>query len=170
MHSLMYVRGRWNVLAALAVVAWLTSTAIAAAHQQTPPPSQAPDKPSDDPAAGLFVRMCGECHDTSRISSTRRTRADWEDQIGKMIEQGAKGTDKEFEIVIGYLLRTFGKVYINSAKADEIVAVLTLSQKDADAIVAYRAANGRFVDFDALKKVPGIDVEKLKARQDALGF
>jgi len=40
-----------------------------------------------------------------------------------------------------YLQRTFGKVYINSAKADENVAVLTLSQKDADAIVAYRVAN-----------------------------
>jgi len=169
MRLLTNVRRRWNVIAALAVVAWLTSTAIVAARQQTPPP-QAPDKPADDPAAGLFVRMCSECHDTSRISSTRRTRADWEDQIGQMIEQGAKGTDKEFETVIGYLLRTFGKVYINNAKADEIVSVLTLSQKDADAIVAYRAANGRFVDFDALKKVPGIDLKTLEARKDAVSF
>jgi competence protein ComEA len=114
--------------------------------------------------------MCNECHDTGRISSTRRTRTDWEDQIDQMIQEGAKGTDKEFETVVGYLLRTFGKVYINSAKADEIVAVLTLSQKDADAIVAYRTANGKFADFDALKKVPGIDVKKLEGRQDAVGF
>ena len=124
----------------------------------------------DEQAAGLFVRMCNECHDTGRISSTRRTRTDWENQIGQMVEKGAKGTDKEIETLIGYLLRTFGKVYINSAQADEIVAVLTLSQKDADAIVAYRAANGKFVDFDALKKVPGIDMKKLETRQDAVGF
>jgi len=161
-------RGRWNSLTALAFVAWLTTTVAATTFQQAPPP--VPDKPADEQAAGLFVRMCNECHDTSRISSTRRTRADWENQISQMIEQGAKGTDKEFETVFGYLLRTFGKVYVNSAKADEIVAVLTLSQKDADAVVAYRAANGSFADFDALTRVPGIDISKLKARRDAVGF
>ena len=158
-----------NALTALAITAWLTTTAIAAStFQQQPPPQPAP--PSDEQAAGLFVRMCNECHDTGRISSIRRTRADWDDQIGKMIEKGAKGTDKEFETVAGYLVRTFGRVYINSAKADEIVAVLTLSQKDAEAIVAYRTANGPFIDFDALKKVPGIDMKKLEARKDAVGF
>jgi competence protein ComEA len=162
--------GHWNTIIALAVVAWLATTSAAATLQQTPPSPQAPGKPPDDQAAALFVRMCNECHDTGRISSTRRTRTDWEDQIDQMIQEGAKGTDKEFETVIGYLLRTFGKVYINSAKADEIVAVLTLSQKDADAIVAYRTANGKFADFDALKKVPGIDLKKLEARQDAVGF
>jgi len=162
--------GHWDAVIVLAVVAWLATTSAAATRQQTPPPSQAPVKPADDQAAGLFVRMCNECHDAGRISSTRRTRADWEDQIGQMIEKGAKGTDKEFETVTGYLLRTFGKVYINSAQADEIMAVLTVSQKDADAIVAYRVANGKFADFDALKKVPGIDVKKLEGRQDAVGF
>ena len=162
--------GHWKVLIALAAVAWLATTSAAAMRQQRPLPPQAPDKPTDEQAAGLFVRMCNECHDAARISSTRRTRTDWEGQIGQMIEKGAKGTDKEFETVIGYLLRTFGKVYINSAMADEIVAVLTLSQKDADTIVAYRAANGKFVDFDALKRVPGIDMKKLEARRDAVGF
>jgi competence protein ComEA len=159
----------WDALIALAVVAWLATTGIAATHQQAPPSSQSPGKP-DDPAAGLFMRLCTECHDTGLVTSTRRTRTDWEDQIGKMIEKGAKGTDKEFEAVIGYLLRNFGKVYINNAKADEIVAVLTLSQKDADAIVADRVAHGKFVDFDGLKRVPGIDMKKLEARRDAVGF
>ena len=167
-HANRHLHG--NAVIALAVVAWLATTSAAATLQQTPLPSQAPDKRVDEQAAGLFVRMCNECHDTSRISSTRRTRTDWEDQIDKMIEKGAKGTDKEFETLIGYLLRTFGKVYINSARADEIVAVLTLSQKDAEAIVAYRAANGKFADFDALKKVPGIDLKNLEARRDAVGF
>ena len=161
-------RGHWNALTALAIAAWLATTAIAASTFQQAPPQE--PQPSDEQAAGLFVRMCIECHDTGRISAVRRTRADWDDQIGKMIEKGAKGTDKEFETVAGYLVRTFGRVYINSAKADEIVAVLTLSQKDAEAIVAYRTANGPFVDFDALKKVPGIDMKKLEARKDAVGF
>ena len=163
-------RGPASLLAALVAVAWLTATAISAtAFQQTSPP-QAPAKPSDEEAAGLFVRLCNACHDTGRISSIRRTRADWEDQIGKMIEKGVTGTSKELETVFEYLLRTYGKVYINSAKADEIAAVLTLSQKDADSIVAYRAARGSFVDFDALKLVPGIDIKKLDARKDAIGF
>lgn len=159
-----------NLLTALVAVAWLTATAISATPLQQTSPPQAPARPSDDEAAGLFVRLCNACHDTARISSIRRTRADWEDQISKMIEKGVTGTSQELVTVFEYLLRTYGKVYINSAKADEIVAVLTLSQKDADAIVAYRAAKGSFVDFDALKLVPGIDIKKLDACKDAVGF
>jgi competence protein ComEA len=100
----------------------------------------------------------------------RRTKADWEDVINKMIEKGASGTDKEFETVFDYLTRTYGKVYINSAKAEEIAAVLTLSKKDADAIVSFRTANGPFKDFDAVKKVPEIDTKKLDERKDAVAF
>jgi competence ComEA-like helix-hairpin-helix protein len=123
-----------------------------------------------DPAVGLYERTCGECHDSVRIVSKRRTKDEWQDVINKMIEEGATASGKEFETIFGYLLRNYGKVYVNSAPPDQIATILTLPQKDADAIVAYRTANGAFADVDAVKKVPGIDLKALDDHKDALAF
>jgi len=70
----------------------------------------------------------------------------------------------------GYLRRHYGKVYINAAAPDEITTSLGLSTKDADAIAAYRKANGSFADFEAVKKVPGIDVKTLEEHKEAVAF
>ena len=118
----------------------------------------------------MFTRLCSDCHDAERVVTMRRTPTDWEDVIKKMIEKGAGGTEKELDTVYNFLIRNYGKVYINTAKAAEIATILGLSSRDADAIVAYRTANGKFADFDAVRKVPGIDVKKLDERRDAVAF
>ena len=48
--------------------------------------------------------------------------------------------------------------------------ILSLSEKDAKGIVAYRDANGAFADFEAVKKVPDIDLKKLEEHKDAVTF
>jgi competence ComEA-like helix-hairpin-helix protein len=153
----------------MAACALVASTLIAAApvHQTA---AQQAASAADDPAAGVFAETCGKCHDAARIVAMRRTSAEWEDVIKKMIEKGAPGTEKDFETVYDYLLRHHGKVYINAAPAQEIVTILGLSQKDAESIVAYRKTNGPFADFDALKKVPDIDLKKLDEHKDAVAF
>jgi competence ComEA-like helix-hairpin-helix protein len=100
----------------------------------------------------------------------RRTRADWEDELNKMIEKGAAGSEKDFENVFAYLLRNYGKVAVNLAPPDEIAAVLSVSAKEAEAIVDFRKANGPFKDLEALKKVPNVDVTKLDEHKDAVVF
>jgi competence ComEA-like helix-hairpin-helix protein len=90
--------------------------------------------------------------------------------LNKMIENGATGTDKEFETLFEYLVLNYGKVYINSATPDEITMALGLSKEDAEAIVRYRKANGSFPDLDAVKMVPDIDVKKLEEHKAALVF
>jgi competence protein ComEA len=124
----------------------------------------------DDPTTGLFVQMCNECHNAARIVAQRRTRADWEDELNKMIEKGAAGSEKDFETVFAYLLRNYGKVAVNLAPPDEIAAVLSVSSKEAEAIVDFRKANGAFKDLEALKKVPNVDVKKLDEHKDAVVF
>lgn len=153
-------------LPATALLASLFLTATPAAQAGTQPPADA----ASDPATGLYEQTCGECHDSVRIVSKRRTKAEWQDVINKMIEEGATASGKEFETIFGFLLRHYGKAYVNDAPADQLVSVLGLSQKDADAIVAYRTANGAFADLDAVKKVPGIDVKVLDAHKDAVAF
>ena len=58
----------------------------------------------------------------------------------------------------------------NVAEAEDLAIVVGVSKKDAEAIVRYRQAQGDFPDFDALAKVPEIDVEKLSKGRDAITF
>ncbi len=142
-------------------------------QQATPPaaqPTPAPEPAAEDPAVPLMVQMCNRCHDAARILATRRTRTEWEDIINKMIERGATGSGREFETVFSYLLLNYGKIFVNDAVADEFMKVLGMSRKDADAIVAYRTANGAFADVEALRKVPGIDLKTLDAHLQAVAF
>ncbi len=126
-------------------------------------------QPEDAPAAA-FRRVCSSCHDSDRILATRRTRTQWEEIIEKMIDRGAEGTSEDFTTAEEYLLRVSGRVNVNRAQAKDIVSVLSVTQKDADAIIEYRKTNGEFKDFDALCKVPGIDLEKLKQGRDGIAF
>jgi competence ComEA-like helix-hairpin-helix protein len=48
--------------------------------------------------------------------------------------------------------------------------VLGFSAKDAQAIVEYRTAHGKFADAAALAKVPGIDKAKIEEQPDAMRF
>ena len=150
-------------------VALLVSTLLSAA-----PPGQSgqqqPAGAAEDPATELFTAMCSKCHEAARITALRRTKTEWEEVINKMIERGAQGSEEDFMTVFGYLRRHYGKVYINSATAEEITTTLGLPDKDANAIVAYRKANGNFQDFDAVKKVPDVDVKMLDDHKDAVAF
>ena len=154
----------------LAACALLASTLMAA----TPSGQSAAQQPSgaaaDDPAAELFSQTCGQCHDAERITATRRTKSEWQEVLTKMIETGATGSEEDFKRVFAFLRRHYGKVYINAATVEEITTTLGLSTKDADAIVAYRKANGSFKDFEAVKKVPDVDLKTLEAHRDAIAF
>ena len=145
-----------TVIAGLAVLAG----AAMAARAQEP----------EDHAATAFKRVCSNCHDSDRILATRRTRTQWEEVIEKMIDRGAEGTADDFSAAEEYLLRVSGRVNINRASSKDLVTILGVTTKDADAITEYRKANGDFKDFDALCKVPGIDTEKLKQGRDAVSF
>jgi len=64
----------------------------------------------------------------------------------------------------------YGKVNVNTAPAGEIAQILGLSQKEADAIVKFRKDHGKFEDFDALGKVPGVDPKKLEKSREAIAY
>ena len=148
----------------------LLSTLVAASSPQQSVPKESQGKLPDDPDTPLFVTLCHDCHDAANILARRRTMAEWEDVITKMIEKGLKAEDRDLETVFAYVSRHYGKVFINRAPTDELIAVLTITQKDADAIVAYRKAGGTFTDFESLKKVPGLDLKKLEDKRDAIAY
>ena len=153
----------WNGIrvAAVALVLLVAVAAVVAAAKAQDP---------EDASAGAFQRVCSSCHDSQRILATRRTKTQWEEIIGKMIDRGATGTDEDFTAAEDYLLKISGRVNVNRATPGDMAKVLGIPEKQAAAIADYRKANGDFADFDALCKVPGIDVDKLKAEQDAISF
>jgi competence ComEA-like helix-hairpin-helix protein len=154
----------------MAACALIASTLIAAAPSGQSAAQQPSGAAADDPAAELFSQMCSQCHDGARITATRRTKSEWEEELTKMIEKGATGSEEDFQRVFAFLRRHYGKVYINAATPEEITTTLGFSTKDADAIVAYRKANGSFKDFEAVKKVPDVDLKTLEAHRDAVAF
>jgi hypothetical protein len=49
------------------------------------------------------------CHDTARIISKKWTKEEWNTTIDKMAARGAMASDEEFEIIVTYLTKNFGK-------------------------------------------------------------
>ena len=121
-------------------------------------------------AKETFERVCGTCHKPEAALSARRSRDQWTESIEGMISRGAKISDEEFATVLDYLVRQYGKVNVNRGTVDEMVEVLGVTAQEADAIVKYRADKGKFEDFAALSKVPGVDVQKLEKNRVAIGF
>ena len=79
-------------------------------------------------------------------------------------------TEAQLTTVKMYMTRYYGAVNVNTASAAVLSAVLGLSSKDAEAIVEYRKANGKFASAEALAKVEGIDKSKIEEQPKALRF
>lgn len=119
----------------------------------------------------VFVTVCSRCHPIERVTAMRRTRSQWEETISSMITtRAAQISDEDFDTILNYLAREYGRVDVNRAPAADMVEVLDIPDAMAAAIVSYRREHGRFEDFDALVKVPGVDREKLERKRDAITF
>ena len=88
-----------------------------------------------------------------------------------MVKKGAAlaRTDRHSgRIPVGVLYS--GQDHVNTASSQDLQTGLQLSAANADAIVAFRKANGNFKDLSALGKVTGLDSKKLEAKKDLTEF
>jgi competence protein ComEA len=175
----------WLLAGAVGVLAVSVATAARVRSNQATKPNP-PSKPQTNqtPVAGvqseqqlartgeqLVKKVCDSaCHGLEKLDEMRRTGRDWNDQVAEMVTKGATATSAQLATIKKYLTRYYGLVPVNTATAQELSAVLGFSAKDAQAIVAYRTAHGKFADADALSKVPGIDKSRIEAQPDALVF
>lgn len=137
----------------------LQEPAKAANAEQAPPPGEE-----------TTVKICTECHEFDQVVAVRRTPLEWKDMVRTMATKGATGSPDELALVRQYLTRYCGEVAVNTAPAADLSAVLGLSSKDAEAVVAYRNEHGKFANLEALAKVPGLDKSKLGEQAEALRF
>lgn len=120
-------------------------------------------------------KICAQCHELGKSFTVHQDREGWQRTVDKMIALGAKGTDKEFSVIVEYLVENFPaeeipKINVNKAKAIELESGLSLKRSQAAAIIKYRTRNGNFKSIEDLKKVPGVDAAKIEAKKDRLTF
>ena len=118
-------------------------------------------------------KVCGKCHSAENVIGLAKSREDWGEVVGKMVDMGAQGTVDDFNDVVDYLTEHFPqapRVNVNKAEAKDFETALGFSAKEAEAIVSYRAANGNFKSVEDMEKVPGMDVKKVQARRDRFAF
>jgi competence protein ComEA len=123
----------------------------------------------DGPGKEVLQKLCQDCHELDVVIQDNRTKEAWKKTIAKMVDRGAEGTDEQFEAIVNYLAKNFGRINVNTAPAAEIASYLGFSAKEAGAIVQYREKNGAFKDWKDLKKVEGLDAAKVEAKKDHIG-
>jgi competence protein ComEA len=138
---------------------------VAAASADLPP----------GPGKDELVKVCGNCHSPEQAASLRQSRAAWEEELTKMVNMGAQGSDDDYTAILGYLTKNFGPetpkpVNVNKAAALELESVLSLSRAEAEAVVQYRTSKGDFKTLDDLKNVPGLDYKKIDAKKSRIVF
>ncbi|MFN7933424.1 MAG: helix-hairpin-helix domain-containing protein [Bryobacteraceae bacterium] len=129
----------------------------------------------DGPGKAETERLCKGCHELARSVSLRQDRGGWETTMKKMVAMGIKGSEQEFTLVLEYLVKNYPAedvppLNVNKASAIELESRLSLRRSQASAIIKYRSENGNFKSIDDLKKVPGIDPDKIEAKKDRVVF
>jgi len=74
-------------------------------------------EPGPAKAEEVLQKVCGACHTPQSVLTTRRTRAQWQETIDKMVSLGAKATDEEFAAVLNYLSAQYGPNAADAAAA-----------------------------------------------------
>jgi competence protein ComEA len=115
--------------------------------------------------------VCTECHGWDAIfGGPRQTPGQWDFIVSDMVSRGAKGTPEQLDLIRRYLKWAWGVVWINSATAQDLAAVIGIPEKEAEAVIAWREEHGPFADVESLKEVPGIDPAVIDAQADAMMF
>lgn len=157
------------------VAGWLASMAAVTSAGQAPTVMLVPSGEGlpDGPGKDVTVRSCGTCHEARRAASTRLTRAGWAAVIDSMIGRGARISDSEVPVVLDYLSTHFlgeaaQPININTAPQIDFESAVGLLRREAAAVIRYRERHGRFTSIDDLKKIPGVDPQKIEKRRSVL--
>ncbi len=161
-------RNFWRVgLFLLACVFFLSVLGRGTSARQGAPPEGA--------GKAELQKLCVGCHELEKAFSIKQDRVGWERTMEKMVATGMKCTDEEYKLVLEYLIKNYAadevpKIKVNKASAIELESGLSLKRSQAKAVIDYREKNGPFKSIEDLKKVPGIEAEKIEAKKDRLSF
>jgi competence protein ComEA len=113
--------------------------------------------------------VCARCHNLQIVMDTPMSYDAWHDTVQKMVDQGANGTDQQFDDVMDYLHRTMTTINVNTADVDELQIVLNVPETTAQAIISRRSTQ-KFASLADLKSVPGVDASTVDAKARLIFF
>jgi competence protein ComEA len=150
----------------------VTVAATSRSIRQEPPPAVqgAADRFPETTGKATLIKVCSNCHTAESVVQSLRTRQEWSDVVDQMSRYGAEASDQEFDQILTYLVKHFSPIRINKATAKDLESTLGVPAEVAEAIVAYRTDKGDFKAVDELKKVPGVDSDKVDAQKARLVF
>ena len=130
---------------------------------------------AEGPGKAELQKLCAGCHELEKSFSLKQDQDGWQRTMEKMVSYGMKSSDQDYKAVLEYLIKNYAaeevpKLKVNKATAIELESGLSLKRSQAAAVIAYREKNGPFKSIADLKKVPGIDPEKIEAKKDRLTF
>jgi len=71
-------------------------------------PLTAQDLP-DGPGKDIFAKVCTACHGADIIVVLKHTKEEWKTVVDTMASYGASAKDEEFDAIVTYLAKNFGK-------------------------------------------------------------
>ncbi len=71
-------------------------------------PMAAQDLP-DGPGKDTFAKVCSACHGVDIIVVLKHTKEEWKTVVDTMASYGASAKDEEFDAIVTYLAKNFGK-------------------------------------------------------------
>jgi len=125
---------------------------------------------ADAKGKATFERICSGCHELDTVTTSRFTQNGWAQKVDDMTSRGANASDDEVAEIVAYLTKNYGKLDINTAPQAQLQETLGFTEKEAQAIIAYREHNGKIKDFEQLKTVPGVSPEKLQQKRQLIAY
>jgi len=150
----------------------LSSLVLIAGAAVQPPASQSETSPTLPPGPGrdALIKVCGDCHGAESAVAQFKTHDEWTKTLDEMSNNGAQGTDDEWNQIAAYLDKHYSLIVVNKATAESLATTLDVAPEVAEAIVRRRTDKGPFKTIDDLKVVPGVAAASIDARKDRLIF
>ena len=122
------------------------------------------------PGRDAFFKVCSDCHGVESAIASVKTHDEWTKTLDLMGQNGAQGTDEEWDLIQAYLDKNYSFIFVNKATAADLASTLGVAADVADAIVKRRTDKGDFKTIDELKTVPGLLAATIDARKERLIF
>jgi competence protein ComEA len=162
-------------LSAVAVAAALVATVVAqgfspAVVQGQSVPSGSQSRFPAGPGREALFKVCSDCHGPESVLGQLKTHDEWRKTLDEMANNGAKGSDEEWDQILAYLDKHYSLIFVNKAAAKDLASTLDVGLPVAEAIVRRREEGGAFKSIDDLKQVPGLAASAVDTRKDRLVF
>lgn len=122
------------------------------------------------PGRDALLKVCSDCHGAESAVASFKTHEEWSKTLDEMANNGAQGTDEEWNLIQAYLDKHYSFIFVNKASATDLASTLDVTADVAAAIVTRRTNTGNFRSIDDLKAVAGLVAATIDARKDRIIF